>query len=57
MSHGSMGSKESGLSGGLAARQFKQAAFMQKVQQTAKEERANHLRWYVCTYVRMCTCS
>ena len=59
MSHGSMSSKESGLGGGVAARQLKQAAFTKQVEKTAKEEKANHIRWYtvlcmlyVCLYLR-----
>lgn len=45
MSHvSSMSSKDSAV-GMVGARQLKQAAFLQQVQQVAEEERANHLRW------------
>lgn len=55
MSHksGSVSTMEGRLdsgAGGRAARQIKQAAFLQEVERVAKEERTNHLRWYVSIY-------
>ena len=39
-------SESSGIGGGAATQQLKEAMFLQEVRQAAAEERANKLRWY-----------
>ena len=50
-------SQTSGVGGGVASRQMKEAIFLQEVRQAAAEERANRLRWYGSSCTCTCTCT